>query len=127
LAEKAEAAQLWDRIVVLADSLAPALSDRSTAAYLRGSARYGRYKYHIIHQGWEVMLRGYQTEQSGQPLPASVGIAAARYDSLWQAYRELPTDFPQSATLYRPYAFKYVRPDYEDTVGMHSAVARFRP
>ena len=124
LAEKALAAAVWDSIVDLSAQIQ--FPDPETGAYVRGSAEYGQLKYHIIAAGWEVMLRGYAAEKHQTPFPHGLSATLARYDSLWVAYRSLPGRFPQCASLYQPYAFRYQRPHYQDSVGMHSSVAYYR-
>jgi len=126
LAEKAQSAAIWDEIVALADQLASSVADPLTADYVRVSARYGRYKYHLIHRGWEIMLRGYWAEQGGPTDRPAIEAAIAHYDALWQAYRQLAAEHAQCATVYRPYAFQYVRPHYQAATGMATSVDRYR-
>ncbi|MET9261955.1 hypothetical protein [Amycolatopsis sp. NPDC004079] len=105
LAEKAEAARMWDEIVALSDTIP--LCNHADRTYLRVSARYGRSWHRVVHHGWEVMLRGY----AGGYDKAVLRYHLARYDAEWQGWQRLAKAEPSCATLYQPYSFGPKGPD----------------
>ncbi|MFB9923718.1 hypothetical protein ACFORO_15120 [Amycolatopsis halotolerans] len=105
LAEKAEAARMWDEIVALSDTIP--LRNHADRTYLRVSARYGQSWHRVVHHGWEVMLRGY----AGGYDKAVLRYHLARYDAEWQGWQRLAKTEPSCATLYQPYSFGPKGPD----------------
>ncbi|WP_205670011.1 MULTISPECIES: hypothetical protein [unclassified Amycolatopsis] len=105
LAEKAEAARMWDEIVALSGTLP--LRNHADRTYLRVSARYGQSWHRVVHHGWEVMLRGY----AGAHDKAAMRYHLARYDAEWQRWQRLAKTEPSCATLYQPYSFGPKGPD----------------
>ncbi|WP_370933103.1 hypothetical protein [Amycolatopsis sp. cg13] len=105
LAEKANAARMWDEIVALSDTIP--LRNHADRTYLRVSARYGQSWHRVVHHGWEVMLRGY----AGGYDKAVLRYHLARYDAEWQGWQRLAKTEPSCATLYQPYSFGPKGPD----------------
>jgi hypothetical protein len=109
LAEKRQAARIWDEIVALASTLP--LRDHADRDYLRVSARYGQSWHRVVHHGWEVMLRGFAGDRAGTYEKAAMRYHLDRYDAEWERWRHLASSEPSSATLYQPYSFGPKGPD----------------
>ncbi|MCX4727144.1 hypothetical protein OG760_07960 [Streptomyces sp. NBC_00963] len=98
LAEKAQAARIWQEISALSGRLP--LRDRADRAFLRVSSRYGLHLYSVIHHGWQVMLRAYAGERSHL-----MAAHLRAYDSAWASWQRLADREPSCATLYQPLGF----------------------
>ncbi|RZQ59597.1 hypothetical protein EWH70_33415 [Amycolatopsis suaedae] len=109
LAEKREAARMWDEIVALADGLP--IRSTEDRDYLRVSTRYGLHWHRVVHHGWEVMLRGFAAEQGAPRDEAAMRWHLARYDAEWRRWERLAAREPSCATLYQPYSFGKRGPD----------------
>ncbi|MCX4551654.1 hypothetical protein [Streptomyces sp. NBC_01500] len=98
LAEKEQAARIWQEISALSDRLP--LRDHDDRDYLRVSSRYGLHLYSVIHHGWQVMLHGYAGERS-----SLMARHLRAYDDAWTSWQRLATSRPSCATLYQPLGF----------------------
>ncbi|MFG2499430.1 hypothetical protein ACGFSB_14620 [Streptomyces sp. NPDC048441] len=98
LAEKAQAARIWQEVTGLADRIP--LRDRADRRHLQVSARYGLHLYSAIHHGWQVMLRGYTGERS-----ATMRTHVKAWDTTWTSWQRLADRHPSCATLYQPLGF----------------------
>ena len=133
-AEKLQAAELWQRIVDLADGLAAAIAPRSRtdAAYVATSARYGALLYAAIAHGWVVMLKGVEGEVGGRFDRSAMRFHLQRFDAAWRALERLPAHAAQCATLYQPFSFaEPADPSREDpradpAHGLRPSLERYR-
>lgn len=125
LAEKAEAGRIWRRIETLAHSIST--DDPADAHYMRTSCTYGRILQDIVNAGWTVMLEGLAVERGLPADRAALAENVSRYDTAWAEFAALKARASDCATLYQPYAFAFVAPDYRSLYGMKTAVDRYRP
>ncbi|MEU1945907.1 hypothetical protein ABZ554_26620 [Streptomyces sp. NPDC020125] len=127
LEEKARAARAWAQITRLADTIP--LRDREDRAYLRVSTRYGRCLYDVIHQGWQVMLRGFVGDTTGAYDTRAMARHLHAYDAAWARWHDLARD-PGCATLYQPLGFGAKNADglydADPNHGMKPSVDRYR-
>lgn len=117
LAEKAEAAGMWREMEALAKQLQfpdPALKD-----FVQTSVTYGRIKYAIIEQGWTILMLGAQGDTSRTYNKEQLSAAMAKYDSLWNEWRELKESNASCSSLYKDIAF-------DNKPGLGAAVERYR-
>jgi len=117
LAEKAEAVGMWKKMEALAREIR--FADPATQDFVESSCAYGRIKYSIIEQGWTILLCGAMGDKAGQYDVGRLSAAIARYDELWQEWRELKAAHPSCATLYKDAAFG-------DKPGLGAAVDHWR-
>jgi hypothetical protein len=80
-------------------------------AYIAISAEYGRIKYQIFEQSWKIMLLAKTGEESGHVHRHALAPLIARYDTLWQEWRNLKTQSSLCATLYTDHYCRYI-PDH---------------
>lgn len=114
LAEKEQAARIWQEITELADRIP--LRNPADRAYLRVSARYGKYLYAVVHHGWEVMLRGFAGDRDGRYDNDAIAAHLRAYDDAWRGWRRLEAREPSCGTLYQAHSFGPM-----DANGVHSA------
>ncbi len=100
LAEKKEAAAVWEQIEALSRRVH--FKDSATTEFVRTSCAYGRIKYGIFYEGWTVMLLGWLGDQSGRYDTARMAAAILDYDRLWKEWRALKAAHPSCATIYSP-------------------------
>lgn len=117
LAEKAEAVDDWKKIESLARQIH--FADAATQDFVETSCAYGRIKYSIIEQGWTVLLYGAAGDKSKSYDCDKLSAAIARYDQLWQEWRELKSSHPSCAPIYKDLAFG-------NKPGLGAAVDRYR-
>jgi hypothetical protein len=103
LSEKKESVDMWKRMVDLAKQIET--KDESLNEFLRTSTEYGRIKYEIIEKGWIVMLLGHVGDKTGEYDRERIRTAIARYDELWEEWKELEENSPSCATIYEPNGF----------------------
>ncbi|WP_288360068.1 hypothetical protein [uncultured Bacteroides sp.] len=89
---------LWREIVNLSRKVE--CSDKRMEQYIRTSSLYGYWLHTIMEQGWIVMLKGYQGDQTGVYDKASIKLALEAYDKAWKGYRRLKEENGDCATLY---------------------------
>jgi hypothetical protein len=117
LTEKDEAVDDWKKIESLARQIH--FADAATQDFVETSCAYGRIKYSIIEQGWTVLLYGAAGDKSKTYDCEKLSAAIARYDQLWQEWRELKASHPSCAPIYKDLAFG-------NKPGMGAAVDRYR-
>ena len=122
--EKQEAVQLWSQIVKLSSGIK--MTNKQDQAYLKVSSTYGLLLHQIIAEGWSIMALGFEGDQTGIYNKQKLAVSIKNYDLLWQKYREFKTDHPACASLYKPYAFTYIAPDYHQEKGMQQSVDKYR-
>ena len=105
LAEKAESVAMWKQIERLAHEIH--FADTNTQEFIEVSAGYGRIKYEIIQQAWTIFFAGKLDDQSGHFDRDQIQTAIARYDSLWNEWRELAKAHSCCATIYKDVGFDY--------------------
>lgn len=122
------AVALWEDIVALSKQVE--CSDKSIEHYIRTSAMYGLCLHRIMEQGWIVMLKGYQGEQTGVLDKEVIRQAAACYDRSWQEYRRLKEENSDCATLYHDRYVKFnidgIRNKIGFVDGMGASVRKYR-
>jgi hypothetical protein len=124
VAEKYEAVKLWEHIVKL--SKKTSLKDKADQQYLRTSSKYGLILHSIIAEGWNIMAMGFDGDETGNYNFIAIEKSIEKYDGLWKEYEQFKRDHPQSATLYKPYAFEYIAPAYHAEKGMGASVNKYR-
>ncbi len=117
LAEKAEAVAIWREIERLAGEIQ--FADPETAGFVKTSATYGRIKYSIVEQAWTIFFTGKAGDQSGTYDREKLDAAIARYDALWNEWRDLEKSQPSCASIYQDVGF-------EGRPGMGAGVNRYR-
>jgi hypothetical protein len=124
VAEKYESVELWNKISALSESLI--LKDKADEQYIRTSSQYGLLLHQIIAEGWNIMALGYIGDQTGNYDKVSLASSLAKYDDLWVKYENLKQTYSDCATLYKPFAFVYIGPDYHQKKGMDESVNNYR-
>jgi hypothetical protein len=114
LREKAEATRMWREIESISRELS--VPDAGTTGFIRVSCTYGRIKAAIIEQ----MCRAIVYSHKGKAKDRRVADAIREYDRLWDEWRKLLADHPQTcATLYTDKAFG-------EKPGMGAAIDKLR-
>jgi len=122
--EKREAVQLWDSIVSLSKLVKSThLQDDK---YIRVSSMYGLYLHRILASGWQVMALGFEGDQTGKYDKPAIQKAINEYDKAWIDYENLKKKESSCATLYKPYAFIFIGPDYYSKKGLSYSVNKYR-
>ena len=124
IAEKYEAVEIWKKIRVLSDVIV--LKDKEDEHYIRTSSQYGLLLHQIIAEGWNIMALGYIGDRTGNYDKVSIASSIAKYDDYWKKYENLKQSYPDCATLYKPYAFIYIGPNYHKNKGMDASVNLYR-
>ena len=124
VAEKYEAVQFWDSIVSLSKLVKSThlLDDK----YIRVSSLYGLYLHRIIASGWQVMALGFEGDQTGKYDKHAIRKAINEYDKAWIDYENLKKKESSCASLYKPYAFIFIGPDYYARKGMAYSIDKYR-
>ena len=124
VAEKYDAVELWKKITTLSESLV--LKDKADEHYIRTSSQYGLLLHQIIAEGWNIMALGYTGDQTGKYDKLALAESIAKYDDFWKKYEILKQTYSDCATLYKPFAFVYIGPDYHQKKGMDESVNAYR-
>ena len=124
VAEKQEAVQFWDSIVSLSKLVKS--THPQDDKYIRVSSLYGLYLHRIIASGWQVMALGFEGDQTGRYNKPAIRNAIKEYDKSWIDYENLKKKEPSCASLYKPYAFIFIGPDYYSKKGMSNSVDKYR-
>jgi hypothetical protein len=103
LAEKKESVDMWKRMVELAKQIH--IKDEALNEFLCTSTEYGRIKYEIFEKGWIVMLLGHIGDETGEYDQERIKEAIARYDELWEEWKQLEKNSTSCATIYEPNGF----------------------
>ena len=122
--EKYEAVEIWKKISVLSDAIF--LKNKEDERYIRTSSQYGLLLHQIIAEGWNIMALGYMGDRTGNYDKVSLASSIAKYDDYWKKYESLKQSYPDCATLYKPYAFIYIGPNYHKNKGMGASVNQYR-
>ncbi len=122
--EKYEAVEIWKKISVLSDAIL--LKNKEDEHYIRTSSQYGLLLHQIIAEGWNIMALGFIGDRTGNYDKVSIASSIAKYDDYWKKYESLKQSYPDCASLYKPYAFIYIGPDYHKKKGMDASVNQYR-
>lgn len=104
LQEKQKCVQLWQQIEQLASEVTT--SSPADRNYLRVSSTYGRIKYALFEQAWQIMFAVLQHRRGETVDRQQLSAAIEQYDQLWQEFRQLKANNPQCATLYTDQGFR---------------------
>ena len=124
IVEKYEAVELWKKIKKLSDSII--LKNKEDEHYIRTSSQYGLLLHQIIAEGWNIMALGYIGDRTGKYDKVALALSIENYDDLWRKYENLKQKFSDCASLYKPYAFIYIGPEYHKKKGMDASVNHYR-
>jgi hypothetical protein len=122
--EKYEAVSLWKKIVFLSTQVK--MSNKADESYLKISSQYGLILHQIIAAGWNVMAIGFKGDETGKYDIASLRTSLVDYDRYWKKFKQLKKNNAACATLYQPYAFRYIAPYYHGEKGMGASVNKYR-
>lgn len=122
--EKQDAIALWQNIVSLSKQIK--MTTKADEQYIKVSSQYGLLLQQIITQGWTVMALGFKGDKTGAYGTIALRLAIKKYDAAWQAFRVLKQANKNTATLYQPFAFAYIAPDYHQQQGMNASVNKYR-
>ncbi len=89
---------LWEDIVELSEKIQ--CNDKAIEQYIKTSSLYGLWLHRIMEQGWIVMLKGYQGDQTGVYDKTAIKLALEKYDHSWNEYRQLKENNGDCSTLY---------------------------
>lgn len=104
LAEKAEASAIWRQIEALSIELN--VKDSTLNEAIRVSCTYGRIKYELIEQMWNLMILDVGSVRTGKLNAELVNRSIQRYDDLWIEWKNLKQSSKECATLYSDMAFR---------------------
>jgi hypothetical protein len=121
LDEKQEAVELWHKVRSMAAEIY--WGDEGLEEIIKTSIEYGRLLFSIVHQGWIIMCAGFEGDRSGHYDRPAIEEAAAKYDSLWEEYRQLSRS-PSCASLYRGIYFNL--PGSPEIHGLDASVDYYR-
>lgn len=124
IAEKYEAVEIWKKIRLFSDAIV--LKNKEDEHYIRTSSQYGLLLHQIIAEGWNIMALGYVGDRTGNYDKVSLASSIAKYDDYWKKYENLKQSYSDCATLYKPYAFIYIGPNYHKNKGMDESVNLYR-
>ncbi|BDD12369.1 hypothetical protein FUAX_48010 (plasmid) [Fulvitalea axinellae] len=125
LAEKRECLAIWENIVSLSNKIKS--DNEANDKFFKVSAVYGLIKYRIIAEGWTILLKGMEGDETGIYDKQAIAEAIRRYDQHWKDFAKLKEDNPDCPTIYTPYEFLYKKPHYQSgTKGMKFEVDRYR-
>lgn len=126
LQEKRQSIRIWKKIVKLSQQIKT--GDPQMKQYLRISSEYGLLLYSIYEQGWIVMLKGYEGEESGEYDIKTIKKSIQRYDKLWEKYKSFIGSHRNSATAYEPYSFDFSNPPKYHNLneGMKPTIDKYR-
>ncbi len=122
--EKYQALDLWKRIVKLSKKVK--MKNKADQNYIRVSSQYGLLLQEIVAEGWNVMALGFIGDQTGNYEKEKIKASIVKYDKAWENYKLLKEQNPSSATLYKPYAWRYNPPTYHGQNGMDASVNKYR-
>ncbi len=122
--EKEDNVDLWKNIVALSTQIK--MKNKKDEQYVSVSSKYGFLLHTIIAKGWKVMAIGYKGDKEGKYDKASLKKAILQYDEAWKQYKLLKVKNPSCASLYKPFAFIYLGPEYHNEKGMGASVDRYR-
>jgi hypothetical protein len=105
LEEKAESVAMWWQIEKLAHEIR--FADANTQEFVEVSAAYGRIKYETIQQAWTILFYGKLGVKTGQYDREKIHAASARYDAVWNEWRELAKLHTCCATIYLDVGFDH--------------------
>jgi len=122
--EKQENVSIWQKIVALSAKIE--MSNKADQEYIKVSSNYGLLLHTIIADGWKVMALGYKGDKTGKYETKLLDASIKKYDKDWIIFKKLKENNPSCATLYKPYSFIYVAPDYYGKQGMEASVEKYR-
>ena len=129
LSDRREAVKIWEEIVELAKTVK--CRNKVDEDYILTSSMYGLRLYSMIEAGWDVIATGVKGEQHGgsYDIPR-LQSGINRYDAAKKAYLNLPTERPDSATLYTDESVEITIADgvrkINSKPGMGASVDKFR-
>ena len=121
LAEKAEAARIWQEISVLAEAISWPMG--ATGEFAKVSAEYGRRLFELIHHGWRVLIAGQRGEDAGEYDMIELRDAVSCYEKAWVGYRSLAAS-PLCPSLYLGEYFSL--PATPASPGLDGSVAHYK-
>jgi len=124
LAEKHESVQIWHKMKLIADSIQ--CPDKNDERYIKTSVEYGYLLYSIYEQTWYILLKGREGDLTGFYNIGAIQKSIAKYDDLWKAFYALKDKNDDCATLYKPFAFMYVPPDFHGDEGAQKSIDKYR-
>jgi hypothetical protein len=122
--EKYEAVDLWKQIYTLCGQIT--MSNKDDQAYIKVSAEYGLILHQIIAEAWNIMALGYTGDQTHQYDLKQLNKSIHQYDLYWQHFKHFANQYASAASLYKPYAFVYLGPDYHLEKGMDATINKYR-
>lgn len=122
--EKYESVALWKQITALSDSLI--LKNKEDQQYIQTSSKYGLLLHQIIAEGWNIMALGYSGDQTGIYDKVALASSLAKYDDFWKQYENLKQTNSDCASLYKPFAFVNIGPNYHQKKGMNESIGIYR-
>jgi hypothetical protein len=122
--EKFESVGMWQEIVALSKEVK--MTNKADEKYLSVSSQYGLLLHKIIANGWKIMAIGFTGDKTGKYDLPELSSAIKNYDKAWEDYKNLKTNNPSCASLYKPYSFVYVAPTYHANQGMDATVNKYR-
>ena len=124
IVEKYDAVKLWQQIVGLSKEIV--MKDKSDQDYILVSSQYGLLLHQIIAEGWNIMAMGFSGDKSGKYESEKIAAAIKKYDDYWLKYKQFKNTHSSAATLYKPFAFVYLSPNYHLNKGMDYSVNKYR-
>jgi hypothetical protein len=124
VAEKYEAVAMWQKIEGYSKLIK--MKNKEDEKYLAVSSQYGLLLHQIIAEGWNVMALGFKGDKTGKYETIKLTASIKKYDTFWKAYYQFKNNNTASATLYKPYAFMFIGPNYHLEKGMGASVNKYR-
>lgn len=103
LAEKAEASAIWNRVEAISKQIK--VNDSGTQEAIEVSCTYGRIKYELIEQMWNLMIEDALGKSKNQYDIEKITKALDRYDQLWAEWAKLKASSSYCATIYTDMQF----------------------
>lgn len=118
--EKKEAVYIWKEIELISRALH--FPSEELNHFVRISSTYGRIKYEFLAVAWEIMLRGYVAEQTGDLLDSKWMTDHIRtYDSLWEEWNALSQHHSDCPSVY-----KVTSSFFGKEIGIKSTIDKYR-
>ncbi len=124
IAEKQESVDIWKEIVTLSKQIK--MTNTANKNYIEVSSKYGFLLQTIITEGWHIMAMGFTGDKTGKYNTLSINEALRKYDTAWLTYQKLKRENSSCASLYKPYAFAFIAPDYHQKQGMMASIEKYR-
>jgi len=122
--EKYESVKIWKKVVALSSKIT--IGNKEDENYIRVSSQYGFLLHQIIAEGWNIMALGFEGDKTGKYDIKKLSVSIKKYDNYWKVYKQFKINNLSCATLYKPYAFVFIGPDYHLAKGMDYSVNKYR-